>query len=384
MQNEIHIDGLGHGGEGLGRIDGEVCFIPGALPGDTVRVGEIQRRKGVARARVEEIVSPSPHRQAVECPVFGECGGCNWLHFAYPAQREWKQKIVRDCLRRIGGIEVEVGYVEEPSLQFGYRTRATFHGDGTNWGFYKAGSHKVVDLENCPLCHPHLKRAYARLRTLRFSGSVELTVNPEGDDVLVWSDTPHAELRECFPEAQSGGDGGKRTSFSFDGVPVINGAFSQSSLLLNRNLRETVHGMLGGVESLLDLYCGAGNFSRAYCESSEVVGIDNDGVSVMAADRNGPGEYRVGDEKAMKLAIEERVWDAILLDPPRTGGRKLSRALAKAQAGRIVYVSCDPATLARDARALIDGGWKLDRAVMVDMFPHTAHIETVCLFIRPS
>lgn len=378
----VEITGLGTGGEGVGRIDGEVVFVSGALPGDRVTLVGLEKRRGTLRGSVGDVIEPSPHRVAANCPVFGECGGCTWLDFGYPAQGEWKRRIVQDCFQRIARIEVSPEWLEEPSLRLGYRTRATFHPAEAGWGFYARGSHAVVPIESCPLSHPKLNRAFSMLRGVQGTADLTITVNPEREEALIWSESEQPALKKVFPSAQAEGVAGNRNFFEFDGIPIVNGTFAQSSLLLNRLLRELVAENLGEPASLLDLYCGSGNFSLPWVAKAEVIGVDSSGPAVMAAFRKSGADYRVGNEAAMCTLIQERAWDAVLLDPPRIGAQKAAGALRNALCGRIVYVSCDPATLARDSRELAAAGWKLQRIAVVDMFPNTPHIETVSLFMR--
>lgn len=377
----LEITSLAHGGCGVGRVDGQVWFVPYGLPGDTLQVTEKRRSRGIVWGRIEAIASPSPHRTGPSCPVFGACGACTWLHFAYPAQLEWKEQIVLDTLKRLGGVvPSESSTVEDPALRLGYRTRAEFHGDGWKRGFYAEGSHDIVDIAQCPLCHPRLNDALARLREASVPGTVEIAVNPEGDDVLMWTAKPNRRLLKTFPDAQSFESDEERRQFLFDGAPVVNGAFSQSSLLLNRTLRARVHDALAGASTVLDLYCGSGNFSLEI--DADVIGIDHNRASVGSAQAMNRHDYRVGSTADINRAIAEKPWDAILLDPPRTGAIDIMQSLAESGTSRIVYVSCDPATLARDAKALVRNGWIMRRARVVDMFPHTAHIETVAAFGR--
>ena len=383
MTHEVEITGLANGGDGICRVEGEVCFVRYALPGDRVLLEVEAKSRGALRAVILEVLEPSPDRTQPSCGVFGRCGGCTWLHFDYPAQAEWKCRIVKDCFSRIGKIDVDVEWEEIPALRMGYRTRATFRRGGSRWGFYEARSHDVVDIPECPLCHPHLNAALGALRATDATGSVAITVNPEGDEVLVWSDEDATPLKEAFPLANSPRDAGRRESFLCDGVPVVNGSFAQSSLLLNRLLVRHVHALIGDARSVLDLYCGCGNFSLALADGRRIVGLDHDGAAIMAADRRDRGEYRVGDEEEFKTHIGDSAWDVILLDPPRAGAKRIMRTLATCDAEAIVYISCDPATLARDAAVLVRGGWSVDGLTVVDMFPHTAHIECVARFRRP-
>jgi len=305
------------------------------------------------------------------------------LSFEYPAQAEWKCQIVRDCFERIGKLTVDPEWADNPDLNLGYRTRAEFHEKHGAMGFYERGSHKVVDIASCPLCHEKLNGVLQRLREARPGQSVDVTVNPEGEDVLVWTRRPVESLREMFPQYNSGREDTARHGFMFDGVPVVSGAFSQSSLLLNRVLLEVVQSLLGQPASLLDLHCGSGNLSLGLAhEGVEVLGMDWDVAAVSAAEAVGPGTYQTGDEGDFIHAMDAREWEVILLDPPRSGAKSIVSHLAETRAERIVYVSCDAATLARDAAVLCKAGWHIVRTVVVDMFPNTWHVETVCTFER--
>ena len=375
------ITALAHGGHGIGRIDGQVCFVTNALPGDVVDVDITKRARGIVWGVVKNVMTPSPHRTHATCPVFGVCGGCTWLHFAYPAQAEWKRRIVSDCLKRIAHIETDLGWVEDPVLRLGYRTRAEFHGSSGRWGFYERESHRIANITSCPLCQPNLNAAFEKLRAIRFDGEVELVVNPEGDDVLAWCKHPSPAIREMF-HACDALDSTDRARFHFDGVPIVNGAFSQSSLLLNRLLLRELKRMVGSPTSLLDLYCGNGNLSLWLAGQAEVAGFDVNAVAVAAANAVSPGTYTAAPESHFPTAIASRPWDVIVLDPPRTGAKTITPALVDARANTLIYVACDPAALARDLQTLTQGGWQIAETVCLDLFPNTAHVETLCRLFR--
>jgi len=372
------ISSLAHGGYGVCRITGQVCFVAYGLPGDVIRVRVIKESKGVLWGIIDSLLEPSPDHIEPPCPKFdagGGCGGCMWMHFAYPAQAQWKRRIVRDCLERIAKLDIEVGWEEDAELRLGWRTRAEFHAAEGRFGFYALGSHEIVDIEECPLCHDNLNRVLERLRGLPIRGSVEVVVNPEGPEVLIAAKHPHRSLREAF-EWVNALDDEKPHQFLFDGVPIVNGAFSQSSLLLNRLLVGIVNRMVGDAKSVLDLYCGNGNLSLQLPGQVRVLGLDHNRRAVRAANEIGRGTYQAGDESDFRRALKEP-WDAVILDPPRTGAKTIIAALADTPCTSIVYVSCDPATLARDLRGLVDRGCRLVEAVAVDLFPNTAHVETV-------
>ena len=374
------IASVAHGGHGVCRIAGQVCFVAQGLPGDVVRVRVAKETKGVLWGVIEEVVEASPDRTAPCCDRFGVCGGCFWLHFAYPAQGQWKRRIVHDCLERIAKISCDVTFEENPELRLGYRTRAEFHSDDGRLGFYAPESHTVVDIRTCPLCHERLNQALERLRGARTQDAIEIVVNPEGPEVLVAAKRPSRSLCESFEFVNASGDAAPHR-FVFDGVPIVNGAFSQASLLLNRLLVGVVARMAAGASRVLDLYCGNGNLSLGLSEASRVLGIDQSRVAVEAANAAGRGEYRTGGETEFRRALKEP-WDVVVLDPPRTGAKGVAEVLAGSACGRIVYVSCDPATLARDLKTITARGWRLAEAVALDLFPNTAHVETVCLLER--
>ncbi|MFO7976545.1 MAG: TRAM domain-containing protein [Candidatus Hydrogenedentota bacterium] len=383
MNPTVKITGMAHGGHGVGRIEGQVCFVEYALPGDVVAVDIVRRSKGVLWAVITDIVEPSPHRVEAGCSVFGTCGGCQWLSFEYPAQAEWKCQIVRDCFQRIGKLRVDPEWADDPDLYLGYRTRAEFHEKHGAVGFYERGSHNVVDIASCPLCHEKLNGVLGQIREARPAQSVDVTVNPEGEDVLVWTRRPSESLERLFPQYDWGRENDARHGFMFDGIPVVNGAFSQSSLLLNRVLLEVVQSLVGRPASLLDLYCGNGNLSLGLAhEGVEVLGMDREEAAVGVADAVGPGAYQAGDEGDFVNAMDRSEWGVILLDPPRSGAKAIASQLAQARADAIVYVSCDAATQARDAAVFCKAGWHVARTVVVDMFPNTWHVETVCRFER--
>ena len=389
MPIEAHITSVVHGGHGLCRLEDGVCFVPGGLPDDHVLLTPPVRKKGTLWAEIEDILTPSPHRVAPTCPNFGRCGGCNWLHFAYPGQGEWKTKLVGEALRRMAGVECPVEFRENPALRAGYRTRAEFHACSGRVGFYARNSHRVVEVGACPLCHPRLNEAAGALRCILHEGSCELTINPDGADVLAWFPR-HSRMRtgwhEVFPQGFREGDRGERPAFVYSDTPVACGGFTQASLLLNEMLRETVRECAGEAQTLFDAFCGSGNLSAPFAREGRTVrGMDHNRAAVAAANALLPAAargYDTGDETEMAGAILGQTWDAVILDPPRTGARSLADALTRADAGRIVYVSCDPATLARDIKALIGGGWVVARVVALDLFPNTSHVETVALLVR--
>ncbi len=381
----LWIHAVAHGGDGLGRLeDGQVCFVPFALPGDRVKVRVHKHSAKATWARLLEVVTPSPHRTEFigDNPAMAEA--YIWGCFGYPEQGEWKHRVVSECLRRIGKMETEVEWVEDPGQRLGYRTRAEFHGDGTRLGLYAAESNRIVPMTRCPLCNEAVNEAFHTLAELRVRGSVTITAHPDTGEVMVW--TNPAELhrvRDVFPWANALGDGRARAVFEVDGVPIVNGAFCQSSLTLNRILLRIVAEMAGNSGSVLDLYCGNGNLSLWLARrGARVEGYDHAQEAVHAANALGLGGYHRGGEAVMAEVAARGGFETVILDPPRSGAPALMPVLEKSDAERIVYVSCDPATLARDLKTLAVGGWRPVRVAALDLFPHTPHVETVCLLRR--
>ena len=375
------ITSVAHGGHGVTRVDGRVCFVPYALPGDVAVIRIDRELRGVLWGTIESLETPSPHRVEAPCPYFGTCGGCTWLHFAYPAQAEAKQQIVRDCFERIAKLDVAIEWAESPDLRLGYRTRAKFFAKEGLRGFHALRTNDVVDVASCALCHPRLNEILRVLREIDCKVDVEVCVNPEGEEVLVWTEKPNALLAEHFPLAGHRRAKGKRSRFMFDGAPIVNGGFAQASLLLNRLLRSIVHQEIGTPKTLLDLYAGSGNFSISLPKSVNVMGIDEERTAIAAADAVRKDCYRVGKAPAFQRAFKRGKWDGIILDPPRAGAKAIIKDLARAKAERIVYVSCNPATLARDAASLCANGWQVEGVTALDLYPNTAHVECVSTFI---
>ena len=219
---------------------------------------------------------------------------------------------------------------------------------------------------------------------MRLKGSVTVTAHPETGETMLWAPPgggPYLSRR--FANVNAPRDPRPRARFEVDGVPVVNGTFCQSSLTLNRLLVGTVREMAGDGASLLDLYCGNGNLSLGLARAGvRVTGMDHAGAAVRAAAETGAGDYRTGDEAAMCALMASGRWDTVVLDPPRAGAAAVVEAAAAAAQARIVCVSCDPATLARDLAAFAGLGWRVKRAAALDLFPCTPHVETVCLLER--
>ncbi|NLN93281.1 MAG: class I SAM-dependent RNA methyltransferase [Candidatus Hydrogenedens sp.] len=380
---EVTVDSVAHGGDGIGRVFGLVVFVTGAFPGDKVLARLTRTGKKAAWSVMEKLITPGPARTEEHASSPLPCtSSCLWHEFAYPYQAEWKCRILSDAVKRIGGIDITVNWLEQPEQRQGYRTRANFHGDGKKLGYYLRRSHEIIEAGSCPSNHPRLSAALAELQQFSHQGNVQVTVNPENDEVLIFLNEGNAKMRAHFPTLNLKSDP-KRHSFPFDGVPIVNGCFSQASLILNRLLKDKVDASIGDAQSLLDLYCGSGNFSLHHRDHRKVLGLDQSRQAIDAAKEIAPHSYRRGNENDMKYVLQLNSWDVILLDPPRVGALPIVDALRDSRAERIVYVSCDPATLARDLKILCKtDSWTVQEVTAVDMFPHTPHVEAVALLKR--
>jgi 23S rRNA (uracil1939-C5)-methyltransferase len=359
------------GGEAIGRHEGMVVFVAGGLPGEMVDVELSERRRTFARGRVVRILEAAPERVAPPCPLVGRCGGCTWQHVAYDAQVRFKTEIVREQLARIGKLPgVEVRPCVPSPQAYAYRSRArlarTLEGC---WGFRSASSHEVVPIAHCPVLTAELN---AELATLAPHGPVH---GPAG--------STRAE-REINLRAD-----GSIITVGETAYRVGPESFSQANLPVAAQLVEAVLAALrlGGHERVLDLYCGVGLFTVPIARRARhVLGVEVDSHAVADALHN-LAPHSAGTVLQAPVAqalhqpvVAEEPWDAVVLDPPRAGaGPEVTAGLLALGPPRLVYVSCDPATLARDLRALTDGGYRVAYVQPFDMFPQTHHVEAIAV-----
>lgn len=382
---EVTVERILPGGAGLAHAGGQTILVGLAAPGDRLRV-KIERRSGaVAFASISEIIEPSPLRISPPCPYFGRCGGCDFQQLDYEAQLAAKVLIIRDCLRRIARIDFSENIPITPSpAAWQYRSRAQWQYDARaqRFGYFERGTHNVCDVAACPVLVPALGEQLEALRARMSGGALPHGAAEFSEFQAVAGD----EGASLFPPVDEAGTRevtreilGQRYVFSADGFFQINHELLPA-------LVEAAVGQERGATAL-DLYCGAGLFTLHLAQKfSRVIGVEAHPVAVAYALRNLQAarvtntnieRSTVGawlDEHASRLAP----LDLLLLDPPRTGADEgVVQAILAAQPRRITYVSCDPATLARDLRGLTSGGYDLDSLAAFDMFPQTHHVETV-------
>ncbi|WP_035055544.1 23S rRNA (uracil(1939)-C(5))-methyltransferase RlmD [Desulfuromonas sp. TF] len=425
---DLNIDSLAFGGSGVGRHDGKVVFVPFTAPGDLIRCRIVREKKRFAEGEILELIEPSSARREPPCPVFGVCGGCQWQHLPYETQSRWKGEIFADTLRRQGGGEEELlRPLVRSSEEWNYRSRVQFKclqtDNGFVMGFYRRGSHFVVDIENCPITASPLNEALHLFRRWLPQSpcperipQVDMAVDDENKVRIVVHalGSDHDALRAFLsPLAESAGfaifiQTGRKSTI----IPVVGGedlhihplpggslrlaygpgGFAQVNLEQNRRLVEGVIAAadLTGEERVLDLFCGMGNFSLPLAQKAkEVIGVEDFEPAIEKARDNARENglsnmsfhARTAEGAAGKLAGGMGL-DLVLLDPPRTGAYEVVRDLLSVRPAKIIYVSCDPPTLARDLKPLLHGGYRLIFSTPFDLFPQTHHTESLSLLIR--
>lgn len=413
------VERLAPGGIGFLKLpDGRAAFVPGGMPGDTLRPLQITDHRSYVRAERWELLTPSPDRVAPGCPHAADCGGCDLMELAGPAQRQAKADMLRQALTRTGGFRTlpELD-VLSAGASLGYRLRLRLHVDESGTiGLLARGSHRVVPIGGCAVSDPAINRALEGLRRaappepLRELGEIELRASPRGEGVLAILHRRHPG--ELAPALRAAVDALRREmDVHVEGEPfeieraqrfeLASGvellappeAFTQVNWAVNERLVEAV--VAGAearqVESFLELFCGVGNFSlpllaagkRGRSVERSAVAID---AARRAARQRGLPEdgFVAGDaerELRRQMSRSSRV-DLLLLDPPRRGAPELMRRVAALKPSFVAYVACDPVTLARDLRKLASSGYRLEALEAFDMFPHTHHVETLAWMRR--
>jgi 23S rRNA (uracil1939-C5)-methyltransferase len=380
---ELEITALAAGGDGVARdASGRVTFVPRTAPGDRVRVSLVEEKKSFARGELLEVLQPSPVRAEPPCEAFLRgCGGCDWLHVARAAQLDAKQTLVANALR---GIEAAIERIADPCTPLGWRRRARFHVEGGKLGLYAYGSQRVVPITHCPQLEPELDAAIALIAS-RTPPDGELSIVRGHAGAIVLS-TEHA-WKGAAGLIGKAGIVGALTGKERHGEPSIEiepglfggpRDFQQASAAGNAALIELVRAAVGkGPGELVELYAGAGNFTRGFVA---------DGWTVFASDVARSGKRVEG--AAFSVATAEHALtlrtkaDVVVLDPPRAGAAEAIDGIAKLAPRTIVYVSCDPATLARDLARLVAAGYRAERAWPIDLMPQTSHVEVVATLVR--
>lgn len=428
---ELTIEKLIYGGDGLSRLPadehgrGKAVFVPFVLEGEKVEARVVEEKPGFARARAEEILSASPHRVEPGCPYFLRCGGCHYQHTSYEHQLEIKAGILKENLARLAKIELQTPLQVHASPPWNYRNRTRMQvrsGDEFTLGYYQHGSHVVLAVEECPISSSLINRAIAgvwkvgraekvpaEVREIEFfanAADTELLVEiyfqrdgltergfktaaealqgemPEITGVAGFaaSSSVHAT---SMPERPEFVDGRKEVVYETKQAPyrVSAGAFFQTHRhLVDELVNIVTSGASGG--TALDLYAGVGLFAAVLKRNFErVIAVESSPLSFSDLQYNSAANVKAvqaTSEQYLERVGRKKKPEFVVVDPPRGGlGRKVAQKLGELGPPEVRYVSCDPATLARDVAVLKAAGYRIEEAHIVDLFPQTFHIESV-------
>jgi 23S rRNA (uracil1939-C5)-methyltransferase len=421
---QAHIESMAFKGYGVARTGGKVLFVPYSVTGDHAWIKVIETKKNYSVGRLSQLIEPSPLRTVPPCPYFGICGGCQWQHIDYLTHGRLKKEVLEEILKRLGGLKpcpsIDVTASPQP---YGYRVRVQLKVRRKAMGYYEERSHRIVDIDRCPISHPLVNRILLSLRKnpsfMMDMEGIEINVSPEeGKGILILhplsSHQRTRDLEKQFLQIDSILKGiavVTEKGWIYFGEPFLNftisftqgeerrvlrlrsspESFFQVSLEQNQTLIQSVleFSKVNEDERVLDLYAGAGNFSLPLAMASrEVWGIEENPTAVrdgrFNAEKNGIKNCRFVEGKVEDILKDWRREkpDLIILDPPRVGCKAALDHVVRLRPNKIVYTSCDPTTFARDLRLFSERGFHLQTLRLVDMFPQTFHMEVVGLLTQ--
>ena len=420
----LTVEKLVYGGDGLARLpEGKTVFLPFVLPAEEVSATIVQDKSTFSRASVDQVLKPSPDRVQPPCPYFGACGGCHYQHSGYTAQLENKRAILRETLLRNGKLEWKSEIITHSGEPWNYRNRSRMKvrgGAEFAIGYHRMGSHDLLPVKECPISSQLINRVLQQIWELGEAGKVPAGINEieffadHADakmvlEVYLASSAPDmhdfaAALQSKAPEvkglaffAETAGEPGSVQLKYSVGDPVLAyqvaektfrvsaGSFFQVNRYLIRELVQTVAGDFHG-RIALDLYAGVGLFATHLAKRfDQVFAVESapvSGTDLQANVIKNIVPVRSTAEGFLPRCINMQP-ELVVVDPPRAGlGARATQLLASLRVKRIVYVSCDPATLARDVRTFIEAGYHVEEVHMVDLFPQTFHIESVVRLAR--
>jgi len=381
---ELIIESMSSEGHGVARHDGLVVFVEGTLPGDVVTAEMVKSKKSFANARIVEIVKHSPHRMNPPCGAAVNCGGCQLQHCDYSAQLDFKRQIVINALERIGGIKnppvSEVIGMENP---WNYRNKGRFFVKDGGIGMYERNSRNLVETPNCLIMHQNIVDAVAGLRGVAEDGEIMVRASFSEDDIIVTHNgkviSSTSKIKEKIGDITY-----RLSAKSFFQVNPV-----QAGVLYDVALKQAG---LDGTQTIVDAHVGCGGVMlQAAKLAKTAIGVDVEPAAISDAEFNAKlnkidnAEFMCGSAEVVipEILAERSKPDVIFLDPPRKGcGQPLLKAIAESKIPRVVYISCDPATLARDVKYLVAEGYALEAVQPVDMFPMTSKIEICCLLTK--
>ena len=401
---DLVITDIANGGDGIGRLpDGRAVFVPFTIPGETIRATVVEEKKGYVRGELIEVINPAGNRIQPHCRHFGVCGGCHFQHLGYQDQLCIKTKIIEDVLLRVGGLSgVNLLPIVRSPMEWDYRNNIQFHlHPSGELGYQRHLSNEVIPIDECFLPSPALWDLHSQL-DLDYQTGIKRVSFREGidEEVLILlegenSDLPEMEINLPASVVHLGESGNivlagsdflmmkvKEKQFK-----VSAESFFQVNTLMTEKMVDHVLTLLPKekLNCLVDLYCGVGLFSAFTAEvTNKLIGIEFSHSACMDyaenLDEYDHIELYEGSADTILPRLEITP-DVVIVDPPRAGiGRSTIDALVKLKPKRIIYVSCDPATLARDASRLVKGGYRLTQLTPFDLFPQTFHIESVSIF----
>jgi 23S rRNA (uracil1939-C5)-methyltransferase len=418
----LEIDSLSYGPYGVGRMDGKAVMVPKTVPGDRIAASIVEAKARYAIGEVLHVLTPSPVRQTPPCPFVNECGGCPWQHIRYDAQLKAKQQNVENALRRIGRLDgFELRPIIPSPQEYRYRRRIRLQCDRTGkLGYFRPASHEVIEIDDCLIADGKLTGFIAPLRRWVHDLAtavdfVEIVAGDEANQIVVVGKTggefvPRDEgaCESIFDKA--GGIAGLvlhgpnwrktwgRTAISVVAehgisMKVDADVFTQINAEGNQKILDELltAGEFQSQDRVLELYSGAGNFTFSIARRvSEVVAVEGSRLSIQNGNLNA---QRHGIENVhwvcsavpaalSRLKQRRKKFTRLVLDPPRAGAKGLEADLASFGAERLLYLSCDPTTLARDLGALASHGYKLRMVQPIDLFPHSFHVESLALMTR--
>jgi 23S rRNA (uracil1939-C5)-methyltransferase len=418
----LEIGSLSHGPYGIGRHDGRVIMVPGTVPGDRVSARLIESKGSYAIAELIDITQPSAHRRRPPCPYVGPCGGCPWQQIDYRAQLTAKQQSLEDALRRIGKLkDFDILPMVAAPREFHYRRRIRLHCNNRRQiGFARSFSHDLVEIDSCEVASAQVNRALEHIRSWVKQAATNIVeieiVAGDGENELVViasaagpsAPSDNATIRKLLDGAAGlrgviVKGGGRRQVWGDTRISVATetdlrlaveaDVFTQVNPEGNRTLLHHLlsAGAFANGDNVLELYCGAGNFTLSIARrTGKVVAVEGRRQAVdsgkLNAQRSGIDNirWRVAPVPAAlrELARRKERFSKIVLDPPRAGAKGIDRNLAVLDAETILYISCNPATLARDLAALARRGYKLRTVQPIDLFPQTFHVEALAVVKR--
>ena len=415
---EITIENLTYGGRGIGTVENKKVFVRGGLPGDVLEIQIIKDKKTFSEAIIKNIIKPSQHRVTPECKYFDQCGGCHWQNLDYREQLNQKQKILFDSLSRIGGFdEIDVEAIQESPKKFGYRNRTTltswFYNGVNHIGYFMEYSKSRVSIDECLVSsdqiNEHIKKISSSLNTINIKNlPLDKVVIANGDEdsgatMYPYENLEPSSLNNLIKHFNRFDDDNytsihsednhfmfKVLDYEFISLPS---AFIQANNEINELIVSDIIGFIEplNIHNMIDLYCGIGNISIPCSEHvDKIVGVDLNFKSINLANRN-KKLNRVENATFLKssseeflsnLIVEDNDIDLVVIDPPREGAKTILQDLVNINAKHLAYLSCNPTTLARDLRFLVDSGYELNKIKPYDMFPHTYHLETLVFLTK--